>query len=754
MLGSDCSCCDQPACYPCGVDGEMPATVTVELHNIEVRSDDLIAITVEACFGSGASLRATDPHGAAANAGPLSTVVIDEGGSGYAALGRIEPPVEASSSPGSGATFAVTLSAETDECGRDYWAVSSVTATGGSGYEDGQAVSFAITPDEEAEPGVYTDVVADAAVAVLRTEITEPTLVATAPVGNDAEFSIAYTKISTSPERYEVSAITVVDGGTAYDDGSPLDFSLYSDGNLGTAPVAYAITGHTEPTLAVSNIISTSGADADLSVTMSANEWSSPSTWGVSAIGINDGGSGYEVGDEIVLSVTDGQIAPDGTLYGSTAANTAGAVVDAVDGSGAITAVSIWNAGQYFKSDGIIASVWIEYHGYLWRDTGEPTAVEISHGGVYYREDTTAEPYVATPTITVAQTAGGGIVDYDPEGASGAELEAEVDDDPQSPTFGQIVGVNVTTGGDGYLAWGFEDGPLRWFSGKTFVLEPDESQPCRYIKSCDGCKNWSLYIEYRPGLATTLLTDDEYPSIVLMSSAPSRYDEVNTGCLKSTRLRGDKPVYYCETLKAQDGTDVSYTVTQAENPIAGPQLLVDGAYAVVTPGGDVGDSDDLACVEITQEQMNALTISVDFAGRTVTFPLEDAPALWGVCDEENAGEFGGVRDEAPCLDATRTCIAWYQSCDFVLGNRRYSWIVNVTLRTPSVGTPNCQPKLSLYVVAAYNEHDATGAHVAGSPQVVDNAATEINGYLVDIKSGSPAGSFTVGSATITIAGPP
>jgi len=69
--------------------------------------------------------------------------------------------------------------------------------------------------------------------------------------------------------------------------------------------------------------------------------------------------------------------------------------------------------------------------------------VTVCTGGKYYREDA-AEPAIVSP-VTVTVTV------FAPCQGAGAEIEATVDDDPNSGTFGQITALTIDDGGAGYF---------------------------------------------------------------------------------------------------------------------------------------------------------------------------------------------------------------------------------------------------------------------------------------------------------------
>jgi hypothetical protein len=124
---------------------------------------------------------------------------------------------------------------------------------------------------------------------------------------------------------------------------------------------------------------------------------------------------------------------------------------------------------------------------------GVPVSVTVTEQGNYYRESKDAEPYVADVTVTPCGFELGDIGecpyptsvtedDCPPSlgkeaceawvieqlakcsewlaeqiAAATASIEATVDDDPYSDTFGQIAALSVEQGGDGYLAWRWKE---------------------------------------------------------------------------------------------------------------------------------------------------------------------------------------------------------------------------------------------------------------------------------------------------------
>lgn len=131
---------------------------------------------------------------------------------------RVAPTVTVTgtSGSGSGATFDVTLAQSQGTDGRDQWAVSKVTMTGGTGYETFDTLTFGIAE------GDTEDQAASAQLAIGRAA---PTL--TLP-GN-ATGTVSMQPSGFGDGTYAVSAVTVTSGGSGYTDGEYLFFDKAAD---------------------------------------------------------------------------------------------------------------------------------------------------------------------------------------------------------------------------------------------------------------------------------------------------------------------------------------------------------------------------------------------------------------------------------------------------------------------------------------------------------------------------------------------
>lgn len=74
----------------------------------------------------------------------VKNVSLSSGGTGYAKIGRESPTITLSATGGTGATITPTLDSKKDDCGIDYWYIKSASASGGSGYTNGQAIAITV----------------------------------------------------------------------------------------------------------------------------------------------------------------------------------------------------------------------------------------------------------------------------------------------------------------------------------------------------------------------------------------------------------------------------------------------------------------------------------------------------------------------------------------------------------------------------------------------------------------------------------
>jgi hypothetical protein len=111
---------------------------------------------------------------------------------------------------------------------------------------------------------------------------------------------------------------------------------------------------------------------------------------------------------------------------------------------------------------------------------GKATKAVVTKSGTYFR-DTDLPPIVADVKFNISRPGGGG--------GAGASVLGIVDDDPNSKTYGQVVGLEIESAGDSYLGWKWT--PPRCIdslNGGSIVLRASDSTPLvRYCpEACFG----------------------------------------------------------------------------------------------------------------------------------------------------------------------------------------------------------------------------------------------------------------------------
>lgn len=490
MLGATCNACCGGG-DACGCQGgTLPDKVTVSFSGLvsgRYRGPDLISLSISNCFACCATGKVVAPGGDAF--GPITSASLTSQApfpNRFAKRGRRAPTLTITGS-GTGATFTPTYTTTTDSCGLTTWAVQSIAASGGTGYVYGEWLTIAEQIGDTAE---------QAAAAHIVTQIQPPTITASATGGTGATFGVTIAPNGTTPQTWAVSDVTVTNGGTGYPASGYITFSVATGDTEQQAASAMFACGRVQPSVSV--FASGSGSGAVLSASLvSETGWDGLPYWYISGISVTSGGSGYSELDQVFATVTDGE---GGGLY---------AEVSSVDQDGAITAVSIYWGGGYYKSTGVIQSVALYNGGSYYRDAGIPTAVVMSSNGIYYREDNSL-PIIAPP-VTVAVNAAG---QYN---GSGAVITASVDLNPASNRFGLIDSLTVVNGGQYYRLWDWKRSAfcVERFNEKSYTLPLGTTNPCRYVKTlCEGNYRGSkdvLSVTYR-GPNTPPLVQINVPS--------------------------------------------------------------------------------------------------------------------------------------------------------------------------------------------------------------------------------------------------
>jgi hypothetical protein len=182
---------------------------------------DLDLEFTSSCFGSGAV-------GTATIAGGVVTSASGGGGTGYAKLGRVEPVLSITAShTGSNATFTPTFSGTAGVCSPpvDYFAVSSISVTGGSGYTNNSSLTISVTQGTQVQ----------AATAKVITTKVEPTL----SLSGNATVQIT---LSPSGAGWTISGVSVTNGGSGYAFDDFIYVNLGANDQEVVAAELYAIT--------------------------------------------------------------------------------------------------------------------------------------------------------------------------------------------------------------------------------------------------------------------------------------------------------------------------------------------------------------------------------------------------------------------------------------------------------------------------------------------------------------------------------
>lgn len=557
-----------PCCSPCSLctDGALPDTLTVTLSGMPdtAPAGEFITLDFSACFGSGAAARVTSPGGdPETDKGPISAVELTNGGSGYASLGRVAPTLTASVSEwsnGSDAVFSVTTEKAQDSCGRDYWKITKVTASGGSGYADGDSLLITVAEGDTEQ---------QAAAGTLFTAREPPTL--TPSVQGGGSGAVLSVVLGQYGALWYIDSVTVEDGGSGYAGGSSVTFEL-GDGDVNDSPwypaAATIQTGRVEPSgvdMEPFPYWSTpTGTGAVLTPTLEPlSTTPGHETWGVASIAITSAGSGYSVGD-VFWGVRSGVLG-----------NIAVIAVSQVDGNGGIVAVSVWGGGEYYSDNGVIQSVSVESGGSYYKTNGAAVGFVLHSNGIYFREDASLPVSVSDVTVTVTQ--------IEPSAGAGAQLSAEVDDDPQSPTFGQITAVNIDNGGDDYLSHGLVKLCCGdYYNGMSVVVKRNAMHieyggpqgPCKYGHRMCGVGN----VAYLPGHVRVEYNGPSAPPVVVLVSESGRREDGTLGAdffgstLCNTTFATQQNVADCSQWLDEDGQPLQFV---------GPM----GQIATVTAGG-------------------------------------------------------------------------------------------------------------------------------------------------------------------------
>jgi hypothetical protein len=251
LFGACSKCCEDPCDCFNAFPILRPAVGTTEAG--------LVTVAFEACFGEGGSATVEAP--AAVNPcdydgvrGPIESVTLTSGGSGYALLGRVEPTISATAAGGSGATLSVSLSQELEYAEADgcvdvpYWVVDSVEVTAaGTGYSDGAAVTFSAaagdTTIESAAGRAYVEIEEPVEQFSITSNGSGAVLEAVWQALPDTDWLDSRTAdpCPASPKKtYRLMSVNVVSGGSGYSQFDLIAITFASPADGVVAPLGAA----------------------------------------------------------------------------------------------------------------------------------------------------------------------------------------------------------------------------------------------------------------------------------------------------------------------------------------------------------------------------------------------------------------------------------------------------------------------------------------------------------------------------------
>jgi len=444
------------------------------------------------------------------------------------------------------------------------------------------------------------------------------------PEGVQLVPSFEQTQDSCGRIAWRISGVTFT-GDTPVVSGSQISFtqspSSVAD-KIASAQSISATTRHEEPTLEANISASANVAELpEFEVLYQQTTYAGKEAWAIQEIQVLSGGSGYGDLSTIAVSLSLGE--------GDRKVNFGAAIATGTIQGDEIVSVSVSGTALYAKR--LLDSI------------------SVSSGGVYYRESPEAPPIVADVLFELS--------DSQNFFATKPLIAGEVDSNPESATFGNVVGLQIEDAGDGVLAW--TDSTDHYcnylsqdISGVPFVLKA--ATPIPLVSICfsasfgtnppvDATKSFAVLpqavISHPQWNGQPTGIKEEWLELKTLSEFSA------TGLNLALRGRKAPTASAREQDLTGSGLEVDFQFNQIENDQGLPAWVISGG-SINSGGSGYFDGDTasvsadfpgtsnklgLIAVKTRAEPQLAVVASSGAAQFSVTIAQEsDSPLLWGI----------------------------------------------------------------------------------------------------------------------------
>ena len=212
---------------------------------------------------------------------PTGGTTADLDADGFIVVGRTEPTVTVNAESGTGADLSVTLSQETDEFGDTFWTVLSVAVIdGGTGYLDGEQVTFTVTDGTSEQAATGYLVVTDGVITAVDV-----------PYSTSYPYDSGYYYKSTGV----IESVVVVSGGSYYNDsgtGVPTSVTVTNGGQYYREDASIAPYVADVTVTITQQLWPSAGTGAEITATVE-DDTGSPDFGKITEMSVSEGGDGY-----------------------------------------------------------------------------------------------------------------------------------------------------------------------------------------------------------------------------------------------------------------------------------------------------------------------------------------------------------------------------------------------------------------------------------------------------------------------------